>query len=329
MTNLTFDWQIEEFMVYCQSKQLRPKTIASYDQALRLFQRWCEDSRRISKVDDVTEGDVRRYINELQQRGKYSFYANDKQKLINYPERRRDFRQKISATTINNYLRNLGVFFRWLDDSYLLKKNPMKAIKPLKNPRKPKEYLTDESFQRLILALDKSYFPEHRDFAMIVLMFDTGMRLGECSRLVASDLDLMGKTIHLREEETKGCKSRTVYFSPKTEKVLRRWLQFKDRYVESNYLFPTKSSGDHVDVHGFETNFTRYLKRCGIKEKVSPHCLRNNFAKRCLMNGMDIYTLSKILGHSSVTVTEEAYLDLTDDDIGARYQRFSPMQKIQ
>ena len=47
------------------------------------------------------------------------------------------------------------------------------------------------------------------------------------------------------------------------------------------------------------------------------------------MNGMDIYTLSKILGHSSVTVTEEAYLDLTDDDIGARYQRFSPMQKIQ
>ena len=42
------------------------------------------------------------------------------------------------------------------------------------------------------------------------------------------------------------------------------------------------------------------------------------------MNGMDIYTLSKILGHSSVTVTEQAYLDLTDEDIGKRYQNFSP-----
>lgn len=53
--------------------------------------------------------------------------------------------------------------------------------------------------------------------------------------------------------------------------------------------------------------------------------LRNNFAKRCLMNGMDIYTLSRILGHSSVAVTEQAYLDLTDEDLGKRYQHYSPV----
>lgn len=43
---------------------------------------------------------------------------------------------------------------------------------------------------------------------------------------------------------------------------------------------------------------------------------------------MDIYTLSRILGHSSVTVTEEAYLDLTDEDIGRRYQDFSPISRM-
>ena len=43
------------------------------------------------------------------------------------------------------------------------------------------------------------------------------------------------------------------------------------------------------------------------------------------MNGMDVFSLSKILGHSSVTVTEQAYLDLTDEDIGKRYQHFSPV----
>ena len=163
---------------------------------------------------------------------------------------------------------------------------------------------------------------------MIVLLFDTGMRLGECSRLLLSDLDLVGRKIHLREEETKGRKDRTVYFSKKTEKVIRRWLQFKDRYFETDYVFPSKRGGSHVDVHGFESNFSRYLRRFGIAEDVSPHCLRNNFAKRCLMNGMDIYTLSRILGHSSVTVTEQAYLDLTDDDLSMRYQSFSPMQQI-
>ena len=63
----------------------------------------------------------------------------------------------------------------------------------------------------------------------------------------------------------------------------------------------------------------------GPNEEYTPHCLRNNFAKRCLMNGMDIFTLSKILGHSSVEVTEQAYLDLTDEDISKQYHRASPM----
>lgn len=62
MTNLTFEWQIDEFMVYCQSKQLRPKSMQSYEQALRLFQRWCLDTRKIENVDEVKENDVRRYI---------------------------------------------------------------------------------------------------------------------------------------------------------------------------------------------------------------------------------------------------------------------------
>jgi len=47
------------------------------------------------------------------------------------------------------------------------------------------------------------------------------------------------------------------------------------------------------------------------------------------MNGMDIYTLSKILGHSSVIVTEKAYLDLTSEEIGKRYQSFSPVANMQ
>ena len=46
------------------------------------------------------------------------------------------------------------------------------------------------------------------------------------------------------------------------------------------------------------------------------------------MSGMDIYTLSKILGHSSVKITEEAYLDLTDDDLGKRYQHYSPVRNM-
>ncbi len=325
MPNLDFDWQINEFMVDCKSRQLRPKTMRSYEQALRLFERWCKEQMNITDVGEVTENIIRRYINDLQERGKYTFCADDKSLGKNQPDRRRDFRKPITTTTINTYIRDIRVFFNWLDKDYLLKKNPMKKIQQLKTNRKGKEYISDDEFKHLINILDKSYYPEHRDFAMITLMIDSGMRLGECSALLVEDLSLAKRHIKLRADITKGRKDRTVYFSLKTEIILRRWIQFKDRYVESDYLFPTRPYGNHIQVSNFETNFKHYIRRAGLNEGITPHCLRNNFAKRCLMNGMDIFTLSKILGHSSVTVTEAAYLDLTEEDLGRRYQNYSPM----
>lgn len=118
-----------EFVIYCRSRELRAKTLESYEHTLRLFERWCNDELNITQVDQVTESVIRRYITNLQERGKYTFYANEKSKEQNFPERRRDFRKPVSAATINNYIRNLKVFFNWLDSDYVLKKNPMKKVR--------------------------------------------------------------------------------------------------------------------------------------------------------------------------------------------------------
>lgn len=328
MERQSFDFYIDDFLLFCRSRQLREKTMLSYEQALRLFERWCWEQFQIDAVERITESLMRKYINDLMSRGKYSYYCNDATKQINYPERRRDYRKPISTTTINNYIRNLRVFFNWLERDYVIQKNPMKKIQQLKSNRKAKEYISDEDFKKLVQHLDKSYFSEHRDLTMIFLMLDSGMRLGECSVLLVDDINLAKKQIFLRAEITKGRKDRIVYFSEKTESILRRWIQYKDRYVETAYLFPVKSNGAPIGVSNFETNFKKYLLRADLNENISPHCLRNNFAKRCLMNGMDIFTLSKLLGHSSVTVTEQAYLDLTDEDMGKRYRHFSPISSM-
>ena len=143
-----FDWQINEFMVYCRSTQLRERTMYSYEQTLRLFERWLCDELKIYSVDKVTENMIRKYINDLQERGKYTFFVNDLSKVKNYPERRRDFRKPVSVTTINNYIRNLRVFFNWLERDYVIKKNPMRKIRQLKNNRKAKVFLTDEDLKK-------------------------------------------------------------------------------------------------------------------------------------------------------------------------------------
>lgn len=96
-------WQIDEYMLYCQSKQLSEKTMESYEQTLHLFERWCGEEMLIENVTEITEEFIRRYINDLQTRGKYMVCCNDGTKKMNCPERRRDFRQPVSVTTIKDY----------------------------------------------------------------------------------------------------------------------------------------------------------------------------------------------------------------------------------
>ena len=114
--------------------------------------------------------------------------------------------------------------------------------------------------------------------------------------------------------------------SDKMAVMLQRWMKYKDRYRDSDYLFCT-NQGKPVQVSNFEKNLTKYAKRIGLTH-IHPHVFRNNFAKRFLMSGGDIYTLSRLLGHSSVTVTEQAYLDITQDDLAEMYREHSPLHRM-
>lgn len=321
-----FDYYIDEYMYYCRSKKLRPKTMQSYEQTLRLFERWCSDEEGICEPSEIRESTIRKYICSLEERGKYTFYSNDERKNSNFPERRKDYRKEVSITTVNNYIRNLKAFFSWY--AYEVNKdNPMQRIRQLKNNRTAKEYLTDEELQRLIRGLDLSAFCEMRDYTIIMLILDSGMRIGECLKIEMKDIDMNERMIFLPAENTKGRENRYVFFSTKMCRILQKWLRFKDRYSNSDLLFHVKK-GTEMEIRSFEKNMRNYIARADINKEFSPHALRNNFAKRALMSGMDVYTLSRILGHSSVLVTEKAYLDLTDRDLKQRYQNYSPIENL-
>lgn len=204
--------------------------------------------------------------------------------------------------------------------------NSVARIKEIKCARKVVGFIEDGDFNRLLKAFDLSKFHEYRDYIVAQLIFDTGMRLGETLLIEETDIDFIKRTILLKAENTKGKKDRYVFFSQEMLKQLRRWLQYKDRYRQSKYVFCT-NKGKLLKVNNYETNFKKYGERIGLSE-IHPHMLRNNFAKRFLMQGGDIYTLSRILGHSSVKVTEEAYLDLDENDLRINYQRYSPLANL-
>ena len=70
-----FDYWIDEYMYNCRSRKLRPKTMISYEQTLRLFERWCQEEANITEPEQVLENTIRHYICSLQERGKYTFVS--------------------------------------------------------------------------------------------------------------------------------------------------------------------------------------------------------------------------------------------------------------
>lgn len=323
-----FDYEIDDFMSCCQSKGLSKKSMRSYEQTLRLFAKYLEEEKNIYSTKDVTKEAVRDYIVYLRERGKYTIISNENSREWNKPQNRTDYSRPIQNATINNYIRNLKVYFNFMEDNYMIKVNPFDKVKFLKSQRKKKAFIKDEEFYKLLKCLDTTKYAEFRDYVVIQLVFDTGMRIGETLSIdITTDLDLQNRAIRLRAEITKAKVARTVFFSVKMCELLKKWIKFKDRYIESSLLFPVQLRDKPLFVNNFEKNYKKYCNRVGIEE-CSPHGLRNNFAKRFLMSGGDIYTLSRILGHSSVKVTEQCYLDLDDEDIRKNYQRYSPLANL-
>ena len=73
--------------------------------------------------------------------------------------------------------------------------------------------MEDDEVERLLRIFDKSYFSEHRDSTIILLLLDLGMRIGECLKISTDDLDMNERTVYLPAENTKGRKGRYVFFS--------------------------------------------------------------------------------------------------------------------
>lgn len=311
-------------MLYCTSKNLSVKTLKSYEQTLKLFSAYIKNEFDISEVDKVKSAHIRHYIKYLRERGKYTVTVNEKSATVNFPHMRDDYRKPLSTTTISNYIRNIKVFFNYLYEvEREIRKNPVEAIESIKPSRKKKPLLSKEELQKVMRTFDNTTFHGYRDWLITRLILDTGMRIGECLALTPDVIDFKTKSILI--ENPKNNQQRYVYFSQKISRELKNWLLYRDRYSNSFYLFPT-IRGTQLEIRNFERTLRLNGKKVGVD--IHPHQLRNNFAKYYLLNGGDFVTLSHILGHSSVEVTQKAYLDFTDGEIGRKYQRHSPLSHL-
>jgi integrase/recombinase XerD len=239
----------------------------------------------------------------------FSGALDSKQTII---ERIATLRKTNSAISINTYLRGVNAYFRWLHEERHL---DLIKIPRLKEEQKVLATLTAGDAKRLIL-----FRPEGanltRAHTLALLLLDTGLRISEALSLGWERVDFDNLVLTVAG---KGGKHRVIPFSLECRRVLYRWKQ----RGRSDLLFPTKSG-----VQTSKRNVQRDMKVLGARVGItgvrfSPHTLRHTFAVSYLRAGGNLFYLSKILGHTTVTTTQRYLQSLGIDDLKAVHDRLS------
>jgi integrase/recombinase XerD len=170
----------------------------------------------------------------------------------------------------------------------------------------PAEVLTPAEVLAVIGACSRRAPTGIRNRAMLTLLYRSGLRVSEVVAVRPADVSMDRHSIRLLA--TKAGQPQTRGFHPSADDALARWLDVRRSLgIRGRTLFCTLGGGQLSDRY-VRDMLRRMAARAGVERRVHPHALRHTFADELRQAGMDVVTISKLLGHSSVAVTAR-YLD--------------------
>jgi len=221
-------------------------------------------------------------------------------------------KERTSATTANHYATLIKRMFNLAVKWGLLEKSPATGLDRFKEKPHRERYLTKEELPRFLKALDE--LEDGLSKAAIQLLLFTGGRRGEITSIRYDQLKLNEKRLFL--PDTKNGRSRSIILNDRAISVIKELKENKDkspRTKESDYLFPTKQGTRRPHIYDLRTPFGKACDAAGISG-LRVHDLRHSFATLALQGGASLYDVSKLLGHSDVSMTQR-YAHMADDSL--------------
>ena len=283
-----------DFLDYSEvEKGLSSKTQENYTRFLRKFFGWLKETKSEGLLPkDLSPEHIWQYKVYL------SRHADPKT------------HKTLKKTTQNYYLialRSLLEFFAEKNITSL----PSSKVKLAKDKAdKEIKFLTLEQLSRLLEAPSAENIIGLRDRALLETLFSTGLRVAELTALNRDQLRIKDETADIETAVIgKGSKIRTVYFSDRAVKSLRRYLNERKDLDDALFINYRRGSAKtdktrRLTVKSIEDIVKKYVKIAGLPVMATPHTLRHSFATDLLNQGVDLRTVQEFLGHSNIATTQ-------------------------
>lgn len=295
-----FDVNVEAFLRNRRAANRSPETVIYYKQQLRTFMKFLEDQNVSTRLNDLTSDIITENFIEYSMTVRGNAY-----------------------TSVALRLRALRAFFNWLVTRGVIAESPMKDIVISTPKTNDIETFTRSQIRDILRQPDLETFVGYRDYTMLIMFLETGIRLRECVdikigdiRWADSQIKITGKNRHVR----------LVPFQASTRRVLKRYLKARgESYVDELFIthddtkMSRKGVQDRVNKYGRMANITNV--RC------SPHTFRHTFAKMSVQNGANLFDLQKILGHQTLEMVR-VYVNFFSSEVMESHAKFSPIENL-
>jgi site-specific recombinase XerD len=241
-----------------------------------------------------------------------------------------DFTRSLDGLQVSSKSRAIAVirsFFSFLRERELLPFNPAEFISQPKIPKKMPVFLSEDDSRvllRVVLRTATAFY-KMRDYAIITLFLNTGIRLSELFGIRIGDMDFSAQQIRIRR---KGNKEAYIYLDENVISIIKRWLKDRRRYKnndKTDFLFLSKW-GRRISGATVIEMVKKYAVCAGlIKDgghQITPHKLRHSFGSRLLSRGENLRTIQELLGHSSITSTQ-IYTHVTETNLRKTIEKHS------
>lgn len=230
----------------------------------------------------------------------------------------------LSRTTLATYDRALRVLSGWAWRRGYIRTDPLADLPKPKARRTEPETFTPEQVRAILTATQAGRNPK-RNAALVVLLLDTGLRIGEAVSLTLHDINWQDGW--LRVDGKTG--PRSVPFGRKAKQRLRAYVEQERRAGSRSvtHIFLT-DDGRRMPATAATKSLIRLARRAGVESaKLGPHTFRHTFAVEFIRNGGDAFTLQRLLGHTTLEMTRR-YVHLADSDLASAHKRFGPADKL-